>query len=545
MKLSKTISISSFISSTTFNSFSPLEDSTSASSSTSSSSGKSVRFATHLYTIKKFNTKSAPISISEKSGNESTNYGTSKFASNLYENATLSNLSHINSKDQPYILDFLDYSDLDYNDKDDEYDNESDIEDNELFVNNYNLLIEKDSIYPGEENKFDIADWKIISSNLNRFKSNPKIDATKLEHSIFEYLNGQNIKVHSLELSEPATYDDVRCNNFGRCQISGLLFVNNLNFEKKVEIKFTLNNWTDIHYISANYSKSVTPQVDEFKFIIDISALKLNLVSKKLIFANFFEKKTACSLNLQFCCRYDVNGFDNRSFYDNNDYRNYELTISLSVINLNREISILPKNDSTILPLTLRNKNSDSSTSKINEKAKKPLRTFNKDTDYFNDSPIKHKFHHSFKAKAACKTRDVFQNSRTETNDSEVRPFDYFVQPLDSQTDEELSDSSYDLSLHDFNYWEFGNHGLGKALADSDILQFKNYPKSEPFSKYPIIDNTISLNTGDSTVQLKIQDLKNNLSQGGESSKTRTASNRSPLYDDKCKASFFDLRKLE
>lgn len=171
----------------------------------------------------------------------------------------------------------------------------SDVEDNAMLMHDRSMFIEKEILCFGEEETFDMADWKLVSNNLNPFKSDYKVDVTGLEDKIFKYLNGQNIKVHSLELSDPVSYEDICSNNFGNCQIWGLIFVNNLNFEKKIEIKFTLNNWADIHYINAHYNKSVTPHVDEFKFIIDISALKLNLISKNLIYANFLKGKLLVS----------------------------------------------------------------------------------------------------------------------------------------------------------------------------------------------------------------------------------------------------------
>lgn len=531
LKLAKTISTSSFVSSTTSNSFSPLEDSTSASSSTSSSSsGKSVRFAAHLYTVKKFNTKLAPISISEKAA--------SNLTRNLHNNAIPLTFPFIGGEDHRYSLDILDYSDLEYDNKDVEYDNESDVEDNAMLMHDRSMFIEKEILCFGEEETFDMADWKLVSNNLNPFKSDYKVDVTGLEDKIFKYLNGQNIKVHSLELSDPVSYEDICSNNFGNCQIWGLIFVNNLNFEKKIEIKFTLNNWADIHYINAHYNKSVTPHVDEFKFIIDISALKLNLISKNLIYANFFERKTTCLLNLQFCCRYDVNGFEYRSFYDNNDYKNYEITISLSAINLNRAVSNSSIFNSNLGPSKMRASNAEVTMSKNNENSKKPLRKFIKDTDYYNDSPLKHKFYQSFETKAACKTEPVSQTFKAETIDCEIEPFNYFFEPPDSQTNEDMSDSSYDLSLQDFNYWEFSNHGLGKALADSDILQFKNYPKPEPFSRPPIIDDTFTLNTDDRTLGSKTQKLEDNLAKEWKSAKTMTTLNETPLHDDEHRTSF-------
>lgn len=444
----------------------------------------------------------------------------------------------INSEDHPYSLDILDYSDLEYDDRDDEYDNESDVEDGAKLVLDRNLLNKKEDPCLGEENKFDIVDWELINNNLHPFENHGVVNLAESESRIFAYLNGQNIKVHSLELSSPVGHEDICHNNFGGCQISGLIFVNNLNFEKNIEIKFTLSNWSDIHYINARFNKSITSKIDEFRFVIDISALKLNLVSKNLIFAKSNERKTNCILNLQFCCRYDVNNLSNKTFYDNNDYRNYEVTISLStVINLNRGVSKFLKHDSKHAPLMLTDCNTDVNIMKNNENVKKPLRKFNDDTDYFNDSPLKHKFHHSFGGKAVYEREDIPPAEIIETNDSEMKPFDSLVEPSASDADEDIADSSYDLSLQDFNYWEFTNHGLGKALADSDILQFKNYSKPEAFSRYPLIDNSFTLRAGSSSLHLNAQELEDSSSDGRKSTVTSTTLNAMQLYSDEFRAS--------
>ncbi|KOG97961.1 protein phosphatase regulator PIG1 [Saccharomyces eubayanus] len=539
LKIAKTTSISSFISSAPSNSFSPVEDTASASSSaSSSSSGKSVRFATHLYTVKKFNTKLAPISISERASNLPAKYITSQLSKSTHSSYVPLIFPVINSEDHPYSLDILDYSDLEYDDKDDEYDNESDVEEGAKLVLDRNLLNKKEDPCLGEENKFDIVDWKLINSNLHPFKSNGAVNLAELESRIFSYLNGQNIKVHSLELSSPVSHEDFCHNNFGSCQFSGLVFVNNLNFEKNIEIKFTLSNWSDIHYINARFNKSITSKIDEFRFVIDFSALKLNLVSKNLIFANSNEKRTDCILNLQFCCRYDVNYLSSKTFYDNNDYRNYEVTISLStIINLNRGVSKFPKHESKHASLLLTDCSAGVHILKNNDNVKKPLRKFNDDTDYFNDSPLKHKFHHSFGREAAYQQEGTPPTTRLETNDSEIKPFGNLVEASTSDADEDIVDGSYDLSLQDFNYWEFTNHGLGKALADSDILQFKNYSKPEAFSRYPLIDNSFTLRAGDGTLRLTAQELEDSSSDGRKSTVTSTTLNAMQQYSDEFRAS--------
>lgn len=167
----------------------------------------------------------APISISEKAA--------SNLTRNLHKNAIPLTFPFIGGEDHRYSLDILDYSDLEYDNKDVEYDNESDVEDNAMLMHDRSMFIEKEILCFGEEETFDMADWKLVSNNLNPFKSDYKVDVTGLEDKIFKYLNGQNIKVHSLELSDPVSYEDICSNNFGNCQIWGLIFVNNLNFEKK------------------------------------------------------------------------------------------------------------------------------------------------------------------------------------------------------------------------------------------------------------------------------------------------------------------------
>ncbi|CAI4657414.1 BAM_G0037390.mRNA.1.CDS.1 [Saccharomyces cerevisiae] len=74
----------------------------------------------------KFNTKLAPISISEKAA--------SNLTRNLHNNAIPLTFPFIGGEDHRYSLDILDYSDLEYDNKDVEYDNESDVEDNAMLM---------------------------------------------------------------------------------------------------------------------------------------------------------------------------------------------------------------------------------------------------------------------------------------------------------------------------------------------------------------------------------------------------------------------------
>lgn len=184
-----------------------------------------------------------------------------------------------------YVLDFDDAYEEDIDNYDDE----------KAFVYSKSTDVEPEPI--------DILDWKILFSSLPRFPVEMSYDYTY----IMACMGDQQIKLYSLKQSESDPY-----------QIKGSIFVKNLDFEKHIEIKFTFNCWVDVHYVNATYNKSVTPGIDKFVFAIDLYSFKYMLQMKGLI--NTKNPK----LNIQLCCRYDVNGV---TYYDNHNYDNYRLTI--------------------------------------------------------------------------------------------------------------------------------------------------------------------------------------------------------------------------
>ena len=135
------------------------------------------------------------------------------------------------------------------------------------------------------------------------------LSASDLQGQLTKYLNGQNVKLHSLtQLGDDSS------------KITGLVYVKNLSFEKYLEIKFTFNSWRDIHYVTANFNRTINSNVDEFKFTIDLNSLKYILLIKRII---TMEKNTSsCPLNIELCCRHEVN---NETYYDNNNGKNYHL----------------------------------------------------------------------------------------------------------------------------------------------------------------------------------------------------------------------------
>ncbi|KAH3682977.1 hypothetical protein WICPIJ_006064 [Wickerhamomyces pijperi] len=97
-------------------------------------------------------------------------------------------------------------------------------------------------------------------------------------------------------------------NNF---ELLGVIHVVNLCFEKKVEIKYSIDNWKSNFIHFANYHKSINSRTDEFQF--------------KINFKNLIKSKDYSDNNLlQICLIYCAN---NETYYDNNSNENYKLTI--------------------------------------------------------------------------------------------------------------------------------------------------------------------------------------------------------------------------
>ena len=92
--------------------------------------------------------------------------------------------------------------------------------------------------------------------------------------------------------------------------VIGSICVKNLAYEKRVVIRFTLNNWTTFSDLAANWKESIGgtsdhPENDRFCFEIPLPG------------ANW-------SGTVEFAVRYDVAGW---TFWDNNHERNHTVII--------------------------------------------------------------------------------------------------------------------------------------------------------------------------------------------------------------------------
>lgn len=251
--------------------------------------------------------------------------------------------------------------------------------------------------------------WELIEKNLVNINENDNMA------QINDILRQQNIKLTNLNIS----------NDF----LEGEILVNNLNYEKNIEIKFTFNNWSNINYINAVYDSSINGDIDKFLFVINLKSFNFYLKCQDIINTDITTNPNKSELiDLKFCCRYMVN---NETYYDNNNYKNYELKFNIfkqpmvhdylnerntNIFDDKEYISpiITPESTPEIVDLSSLNildeiiSNFDSyandSTFEYKseniqkelfkvQKKKHVSRIFNENTDYYNTSPLKHLYH--------------------------------------------------------------------------------------------------------------------------------------------------------
>lgn len=433
----------------------------------SSSSNKNVRFAPELTTVKNFCSNDKPSSISNENSpdliplddynnfNQNDKYNRINIddidTNDLWFNQSLFNTSNKKFKSN-FQLDYDSDSGLDDDDSENENSNNFLLDfgkrnnfnfrnpfsngNNSIIINNNNnnnkfsipnSITQNNNINVVNSSSnidtFVISEWGFVNSNVNNFKQS----TDNLENDINRFLNNQNIKLHSLK----QVLDE---NNKKTDKIEGLIFVNNLNFEKFIEIKFSFTNWSDIHYVTAKFNRSMTGKIDEFKFVINLKSLNYFLKCKNLIFANTFNEVTICPLTIELCCRYDVN---NETYYDNNNYRNYELNLLVSTNGFidNSMVNIKDQQEagraSTTSTIVNNNKPKASFYSdflvsttlshKIHLNGKSPLtvgtsRRFSEDTDYYNTSPLKHLYHNDTSLIKPTRLNEVLTSSNVDNN---------------------------------------------------------------------------------------------------------------------------------
>lgn len=491
--------------------------------SSSSSSQKNVRFAAELTTVKKFDSSAEPISISNENSPKFYPISDSELQHNiaypetLYDNeedgfwfnesSLMPSLQGLNDvrrlrkfnsgrksfSRSKFQLDYDSDSGLD----DDHYDDE--FEEDEFEQDNAKLGDHMGSW--GQENKvLEVIDWRLIKTNVCSLQPcwNPFLSMNgktgDLEQQISDYLQGSNIRLHSLKQSGTG---------FGK--IVGLIYVNNLNFEKFIEIKLTFNSWKDIHYIPANFSKSITSKFDEFEFVIDLNSLKYSLQVKNLIYSLPGSLTNVCPINVELCCRYDVN---NETFYDNNNYENYQIQLAATTRNttpLRASTSVEKEN----IPLTITETKpspksrsftndflvSTTLTHKTNFKGlSSNSRQFSDDTDYYNTSPLKHLYHNDTSLIKPVRMNQVLMNPEISTDDE-----DYTTPDLADITSKDLILSTKPIeSRNSSSSFSSSSSGGYSPLEDFASLASSDY------KPYPSIDSMSSMEMANYNYHLPI-----------------------------------------
>ncbi|KAH3677215.1 hypothetical protein WICMUC_001796 [Wickerhamomyces mucosus] len=223
-------------------------------------------------------------SINQDNNNNTTNIKKVRFASNLTRIKTFCSLSEpINVKsNKEEIISPLFYNNNSINKK------------AIIFNNLYYSDDDDDETLSSDEEEFNNSSIQFINFNLNNSNSS----------------NHPLIQLKSIELL-------IKSN-----QLIGKIHVLNLNFEKKLEIKYCFNNNWDINFINlCKFNKSIDYKIDEFEF-------NINLINNN----NY-------SNSIQFCIIYYTN---NQIFYENNNYQNF--IIKFNQLNIKSSINLIDKN---------------------------------------------------------------------------------------------------------------------------------------------------------------------------------------------------------
>lgn len=151
------------------------------------------------------------------------------------------------------------------------------------------------------------------SSSPKRQSSDWKVQTRKDGGNGKPYLKLHNFKTpNMLRSTDKIKLIELKIDSINSFELFGVIHVENVSFEKKVEIKYSVDNWKSNFINFANYHRSIDNKVDEFQF--------------KINFKNLIKSKDYNDNNLlQICLIYCVN---NETYYDNNFNENYQLTIT-------------------------------------------------------------------------------------------------------------------------------------------------------------------------------------------------------------------------
>ncbi|KAK5781202.1 hypothetical protein RI543_001599 [Arxiozyma heterogenica] len=380
LKLSRHDSLSPSITSST-SSISSASSTSFSSNPSSSNTYKFVRFAPQLTTIKSFHINDEPISISNETSPV------------LYPIDNISPFTSATETTPANKMSKQNLWDFNFDDIEDDFDLD--------YFDNYHLTYTNapTGVIPAISAANTVTDANTLLT-FNNIIESPTFNMTNFyNNDIQACIISSNFDNKNNDYYHLDPYDNIKVINISLVKdnvIRGTIKVRNLQYEKFIQCKFTFDNWKQIHYIKADYSYSPTNYEDIFIFDIDLNAWKFFLEYHKLIDNVMINNQN--NLNLEFVCMYNVN---DSVYYDNNNYQNFILNLNVSpklnnsmatIYNNSNNTDKNNKNINTDKIITTAAATTNNSTIPKN-RDKVVTRKFSKDTDYYNESPLKHMFH--------------------------------------------------------------------------------------------------------------------------------------------------------
>lgn len=471
----------------------------STSSSSSIASERSVRFNATLNKIKLFNKHETPSSISSPSS-PNLNYNDESSIDMLYSNNNILNLDlndenvwfnsdnstilpllkrkNSNTKNKPVLrkskhnqLFNSDNSNIFLLDNLCDYDLDDIIQNTTTYNNNNdNLhLLQDFKLNTTTANQSIRRNWHLFSidSNVKYITNLP---------------NDQQVKL--IEFKQSIENSDL---------LLGSILVKNLSFHKCINVKFTLNNWSDIHLIKANFKKSINSNFDIFDFSINVRHFIPNNFKTSTSSSSSFSNNNNKNENifLQICIKYSVNDV---CYFDNNFNNNYIMVLSPTANEQSHNDNIYSNNASPIVsPKTvtrsstmkqnkIHNNNTTNTNSDIkslgakfnSKKNKTTTRRFNPDTDYFNNSPMKDIYYNQVKKedkelndKIQQKSKQIKNHKRSFSNPIiPTENSNYFINQYSNLFTNVSDDNNTKANVNDSSN--------NSSITSSPLLSYKN-----------------------------------------------------------------------
>lgn len=176
-----------------------------------------------------------------------------------------------------------------------------------------------------DESSDDDISWYSLS---NRSFELDYLDISRPHQYFYQNKVNKPVHIHSLQI--------ITINK--QANLSGLINVDNLGYEKLLMIKLTLNDWKNNLTFSNNsniiqFNKSINENIDQFKFKINLQDLLSNYPDCSI------QKKSL--ITMEICCKYQVN---NQVFWDNNFNQNYKVILKSFTTTNNYKVSNTIKN---------------------------------------------------------------------------------------------------------------------------------------------------------------------------------------------------------